>query len=119
VSERGSASVLAVAVSTLILLLGLMVVSAAGLVSAASGSRTAAEAAALAAVSPAVSDPITAARNVAALNNATLVTCRCPRPGSPPPFVAHVRVETVVAVPFFGELVLPAEASAEFVPDGW
>lgn len=118
-SERGSASILAVAVSTLVLLLGLSVVTAGGLVSAAFGVRTAAEAAALAAVSPVVTDPIAAARKVAALNNASLVMCRCPRPGSPPPWIAHVRVEKVLAVPFFGDLILPAAASAEFVPDGW
>lgn len=118
-TERGSASILAVAVSTLVLLLGLSVVTAGGLVSAAFGAQTAAEAAALAAVSPAVTDPITAARNVAALNSASLVTCRCPRPGSPPPWIAHVRVEKVVAIPFFGALIVPAVASAEFMPDGW
>ena len=118
-TERGSASILAVAVSTLVLLLGLSVVAAGGLVSAAFSAQTAAEAAALAAVSPAVTDPIAAARNVAALNSASLVSCRCPRPGSPPPWVAHVRVEKVVAVPFFGDLIVQATASAEFMPDGW
>jgi hypothetical protein len=28
-------------------------------------------------------------------------------------------VQTVVDVPFFGEIVLPAESSAEYVPEGW
>ncbi len=118
-TERGSASILAAAVSTLVLLVGLAVVTAGGLVAGALGAQVAAEAAALAAVSPAVTDPMRAASEVAALNNASLVTCRCPRPGSPPPWIAHVRVEKVLAVPFFGELILPATASAEFAPDGW
>jgi DNA topoisomerase-1 len=118
-TERGSASVLGTAISAVILLLGLMVVTAAGVVSAAFHARTAAEAAALAAVSPVVRDPLAAARGVAALNRAALVSCRCPPPGATPPVTAHVRVQTVVDVPFFGEIVLPAESSAEYVPEGW
>lgn len=117
--ERGSASLLGAAISVMILLVGLMVVTAAGVVSAAFHARTAAEAAALAAVSPVVRDPVAAARGVAALNRATLVTCECPASGSEPPVRSRVVVQTVVAVPFFGELRIPAESSAEFVPDGW
>lgn len=115
--ERGSASLLGAAISVVILLLGLMVVTAAGVVSAGFAARTAAEAAALAAVSPVVRDPVGAARGVAALNRATLVACRCPSPGATPPVTAHVLVETVVDVPFFGELRLSAESSAEYVLD--
>jgi secretion/DNA translocation related TadE-like protein len=118
-TERGSASVLGTAISAVILLLGLMVVTVAGVVSAAFHARTAAEAAALAAVSPVVRDPVAAARGVAALNRATLVSCRCPSPGTPPPVTAHVHVQTVVDIPFFGELTIPAESAAEYVPDGW
>lgn len=118
-SERGSMSVLAAAISALILLLGLITVTVAGVVSAAFAAQTAAEAAALAAVSPLVPDPVAAARGVAALNRAVLVECRCPPPGASPPVVAHVLVHTVVRVPFYGELVLPAESSAEYVPAGW
>jgi len=119
VTDRGSASLLAAAISVMILLLGLMVVTAAGVVSAGFAARTAAEAAALAAVSPVVRDPVAAARGVAALNRAALIECRCPAAGAEPPTAAHVLVETVVDVPFFGELRLSAESSAEYVPDGW
>jgi hypothetical protein len=118
-TERGSASVLGTAIAGLILVLGMMVVTAAGVVSAAFHARTAAEAAALAAVSPVVRDPEGAARGVAALNRATLVACRCPSPGSQPPLISWVRVQTVVRVPFFGELTLPAESSAEYRPNAW
>lgn len=117
--ERGSASILGAAISAIILVLGLTVVTVAGIVSAAFAARTAAEAAALAAVSPVVPDPLAAARGVAALNRAELVECRCPESGAPPPVHAHVVVQTVVDVPFFGELTLPAESSAEYVPEGW
>jgi hypothetical protein len=119
VNEQGSASVLGAAISVVILILGLTVVTVAGIVSAAFAARTAAEAAALAAVSPVVADPLAAARGVAALNRAVLVECRCPVAGAPPPVRAHVVVHTVVDVPFFGELTLPAESSAEYVPEGW
>lgn len=118
-TERGSASILGAAISAVILVLGLTVVTVAGIVAAAFGARTAAEAAALAAVSPAVQDPVAAARGVAALNRAVLVECRCPAAGDPPPVRAHVVVQTVIDVPFFGELTLPAESSAEYVPEGW
>ena len=118
-TERGSASLLGAAISGVILLVGLMVVTAAGVVSAAFHAQTAADAAALAAVSPAVWDPVGAARGVAALNRATLVVCECPRPGAPAPRRARVVVQTVVDVPFFGELTLPAESLAEYVVDHW
>lgn len=117
--ERGSASILGAAISAVILVLGLTVVTVAGIVSAALAARTAAEAAALAAVSPVVPDPQAAARGVAALNRAVLVSCACPPAGAQPPVRAHVVVETVVDVPFFGELTIPAESSAEYVPEGW
>ena len=117
--ERGSASILGAAISAIILVLGLTVVTVVGIVAAAFAARTAAEAAALAAVSPVVADPLAAARGVAALNRAVLVECRCPPPGAPPPVRAHVVVQTVIDVPFFGELRLPAESSAEYVPEGW
>lgn len=118
-TEKGSASILGAAISALILLLGLMVVTVAGVVSAAFHARTAAEAAALAAVSPVVQDPVAAARGVAALNRATLTSCRCPRPGAVPPLRAHVTVETVVDVPFFGRMTFPADSSAEYAPAAW
>lgn len=122
-SERGSATLLGAAIAGLILLVGMMAVTAAGVMSAAFHARTAAEAAALAAVSPVVRDPIAAARGVAAINRARLVHCACPRSGGAPPVVARVWVETEVDVPFFGTLVIPAEAAAEYAVEardaGW
>ena len=116
--ERGSASLLGAAIAAVILLVGMMAVTAAGVMSAAYHARTAAEAAALAAVSPVVRDPVAAARGVAALNLARLVHCSCPPPGAPPPTRSRVWVETEVDVPFFGTLVIPAEAAAEYSVEG-
>jgi secretion/DNA translocation related TadE-like protein len=117
VTERGSASLLAAALSAVILLLGLMMVTVIGVVSAAVHASTAADAAALAAVSPVAESPEAAARGVAALNGARLVSCRCPVAPFTGPVSAHVVVETVVRVPFFGPIRIPAQSRAEFVPD--
>lgn len=116
--ERGSATVLGTALAAVILLLGLMVTTGVGIIAAGMGARTAADAAALAAVSPVVRDPVAAARGVAALNNARLVRCECPAPGSHPPLHSRVLVETTIDVPFFGEISFSGESSAEYVPDG-
>ncbi|MDX1449121.1 MAG: hypothetical protein R3246_08680 [Acidimicrobiia bacterium] len=113
-SERGSATLLGSAIAAVILLLGLMVTTAVGVVAAGVGARTAADAAALAAVSPVVRDPEATARGVAALNRARLVRCDCPAPGSAPPLKARVLVETTIQVPFFGEIRFAAESSAEY-----
>lgn len=115
-NERGSVTVLAIAISAVILVVGLMMVTVAGVVSAAFHARTAAEAAALAAVSPVVDDPRAAARGVAALNGARLVRCECPGRVRTGRVHAHVWVETVIRTPFFGTLTLPADAQAEYVP---
>ncbi|HSJ26777.1 MAG TPA: hypothetical protein VLB67_01105 [Acidimicrobiia bacterium] len=117
--ERGSASLVAAVITGIVLVAGMTVMTIAGIVSAGLHARAAADAAALAAVSPVVTDHVAAARGVAALNRATLVECRCPATGSSPPFVAHVRVETRVRLPLFGSLTLPAEASAEYSPAAW
>lgn len=116
-TERGSATVLGTALAALILLLGLMVTTGVGIIAAGMGARTAADAAALAAVSPVVRDPGAAARGVAALNNARLVRCECPAPGSHPPLRSRVLVETTIDVPFFGEITFSGESSAEYIPD--
>jgi len=117
VRERGSASLLGTALAAVILLLGLMVTTGVGIIAAGMGARTAADAAALAAVSPVVRDPVAAARGVAALNNARLIRCECPAPGTPPPLRSRVLVETTIEVPFFGQVSFSGESSAEYVPD--
>lgn len=116
-TERGSATVLGTALAAVILLLGLMVTTGVGIVAAGMGAKTAADAAALAAVSPVVRDPLAAARGVAALNRARLVRCRCPAPGSSPPLRSWVLVETTIEVPFFGEISFSGESAAEYVED--
>jgi hypothetical protein len=118
-TERGSASLVAAVIAGIVLVSGMVLMTIAGVVSAAFHARAAADAAALAAVSPVVADHVAAARGVAALNRATLVECRCPPVGSLPPFVAHVRVETRVRLPLFGSIAIPAAASAEYSPAAW
>lgn len=117
--ERGSATVLGTALAAIILLIGLMVMTGVGIIAAGMGARTAADAAALAAVSPVVRDPLAAARGVAALNNARLLRCDCPAPGAEPPLRSRVLVETTIEVPFFGEIRFTGESTAEYVADAW
>lgn len=118
-TERGSATILGTALAAVILLIGLMVTTGVGIVAAGIGARSAADAAALAAVSPVVPDPLAAARGVAALNRARLVRCDCPSPGAEPPLRSWVVVETTIDVPFFGEIVFSGESSAEYAPGAW
>ena len=118
--ERGSASVLLVGLLPIILIVGLAVIEAAGLVGSRVQAQTAADAAALAAAAatfPALGeDPHAEALRFAEANGAELVSCRCPMDPSAEPRVVRVTMSMVHHTRFFGEVVLRAGASAEFIP---
>ena len=123
-SDSGGVSVLMVALVALLAVVGIGVTSVGGLLAAREQAFSAAEAAALAAAvatyPPAASEnPARLARDYAAANGASLVTCRCTVDGT-----MKVRTVTVVAavtsdVPLFGELAVKGAARAEFDPRAW
>lgn len=85
---------------------------------------TAAEAAALAAAvatyPPAGGgEPVSAAREMAEANRATLVSCRCPIDPSLDPRVVEVETTVMLDVPVFGPLTVTRRARAEFDPGLW
>ena len=106
-TERGSASVLSSALVGLVLVVGVGAVSAAGAVVAKAAVDGAADAAALAAVSPVVDDPCGAAAMVARRHGVALVACDARGARS------HVVVERAVDVPFLGPIVVRGQAAAE------
>lgn len=114
-SQRGSATVLAVAVIGVVLGVGVTLASVLVVVSVRVETETAADAAALAAVSAAIEGraPGPAAASVAAANGARLLRCRCPR-FTGESFVATVLVVRDVRMPFLGARDIRVERSAEF-----
>lgn len=106
-TDRGSASLLAGALIAVVVMGSLVVFGAMGLVVAAAGAQAAADAAALAAVSPVVVDACDTARRVASMNGARVVACGAD--GSR----ATVVVTVEVAVPFLGPVVVERRADAE------
>ncbi|MFO7299776.1 MAG: hypothetical protein DIU67_006250 [Actinomycetes bacterium] len=122
--ERGSASVLMVALAGLLALL-LVASSAVGMALAArEQAMTAAEAAALAAAAatlPATgwgSPPVVAAR-AATANGARLVSCDCRVDASLRRRTVTVRTAVEVTVPVFGRMTVRGAARAEFDPVAW
>lgn len=120
--QRGSASLLVLAVGAFAVVLGLLVVDVATFVHARGRAQAAADAAALAAAPVtfrpygAAGSPAAEAAWFAAANKATLVECRCPVDSSFNP--RTVAVEVMVAVE---PLLLPASrvratSRAEFEP---
>lgn len=104
-NERGSASILGAGIVGVVVWLGVAMVAAAGGMVAKAQTQAAADAAALAAASPA--GHCGSASRVAGMNGARLSECRLL--GS----TARVMVERVIQVPVFGQLTVRASASAE------
>lgn len=83
-------------------------------------SEAAALAAAVATYPPAGGgDPVSAARDIATVNGARLVSCQCPVDASLRPRVVEVATEVTVRVPLFGTLSVGRSARAEFDPGLW
>ena len=123
-SERGSITVVVMAVAGL---LASLTVGAAGVAMAYTAreqASTAAEAAALAAAvatypgtgRPA---PSSEARRAAAANGARLDSCRCPVDPSLSARTVTVRASVEVVVPIFGTIRVMGAARAEFDPLAW
>ena len=121
-SERGAGSVLVVAVTALIIFVGLAALGAAQVVTARARATTAADAAALAAA-PATfpplaggTSPIMEARRVAESNGARLISCLCFRVATFEPRRVEVTVVFPVDLPMLGRRWVEASSAAEFVP---
>ncbi|HEX6947648.1 MAG TPA: Rv3654c family TadE-like protein [Acidimicrobiia bacterium] len=123
-TERGSATVLAMAIAGLLAVCVVGVTAVAMALTARERAFTAAEAAALAAAVASYpgtgrDSPALEAGRVAAANGARLIGCICPVEGS---FGARtVTVETMVetVLPIFGRLRIRGAARAEFDPAAW
>jgi hypothetical protein len=64
-------------------------------------------------------DPVTAARRAAELNDAALVTCRCPRDNSLDARTVEVEAAVKIRVPIFGDVTVRSVSRAEFDPMRW
>ena len=118
-TQRGSATVFAVAVSTVVIALGVAGIVVLGLVGVRIQVQTAADAAALAAAVATYEDSAAAlveARRFARANGADLELCRCPEDSRPVTRSVDVVVVTVVEVPLVGAVGIRAGSSAQFDP---
>lgn len=121
-SERGSVSIVVLAVIAVTMVLGVMLSAVGQYLSAVSRAQSAADAAALAAAPVTFGafggegSPHQEAARFAAANGAALVRCRCPIDRSWDP--RTVEVETAIAVDLLvlGKRTARAVARAEFVP---
>jgi secretion/DNA translocation related TadE-like protein len=86
-AEQGGATLVGLALSGLVLMTGVVAVNVGALVGARAAVQTAADMAALAALTPGQRDPPYRAAEIAAANGAELVVCAC----SPVQAVVHVR----------------------------
>lgn len=113
--QRGSATVLGIAIIGLIVMTGMAIAAVLGAVAARIETETAADAAALAAVAAAVDGrgPQAAAASAADANGAQLVHCRCPA-FSGGTFSASVLVARDIRMPLLGERRIVIQRSAEF-----
>lgn len=122
IRERGSATILALALVLLVLATGLAVLAAVQLVTARVRAVAAADAAALAAAPatfPALSNdstPDQLAAELAEANGARLLRCLCPVVESFDPRDVEVEVEIVTRIPVVGEVEVRAVSRAEYVP---
>lgn len=105
-------------------LLGVAVAAIGMLYAARAQATNAADAAALAAAvssyplaSP--TDPVTAARHAAELNDAVLVSCRCARDASLAVRTVEVATAMEIEVPVFGSVTVQGVSRAEFDPLRW
>jgi len=120
--QRGSATILLLAVAGLVLMLTIGVADVglafAGRLQAAAAADAAALAAAPVTFRPfgAAGTPTAEARRFADANGATLVACRCPIDRSWQPRVVEVVVERRVALLGIGTVSVRASSRAEFSP---
>jgi len=117
-SERGGATIVAMAISSLLVLVAVGLVGA-GLVLAAHFQVTAAADAAALAAAPLTflpGDPQWEAARYASANGADLVRCVCPEDTSFRVRVVRVEVVDVVQIPVFGSVTVRARSAAEFDP---
>jgi secretion/DNA translocation related TadE-like protein len=120
--QRGSATVLLLAVAGLVLVLGIGVadigLAFAGRLQAAAAADAAALAAAPVTFRPfgASGSPAEEASRFAAANGATLISCRCPIDRSWRPRVVEVAVERRVELLGIGAVTVRALSRAEFSP---
>ena len=119
--ERGSATVLALALMLVIVAVGLAVVAAAQIVAARTRAVLAADAAALAAAPmtfPPIAEqsPLAAASELAAANGAVIVGCLCTTVDNFDPRTVEVEVQVATRVVLVGEVIVRAISRAEFAP---
>ncbi len=123
-ADHGSASVMIIGLVGLLGVLAVATAALGGLFAARAQSDTAADAAALAAAvatyPPASSArPADAARRVAGMNSAQLVSCECATDASVGARTVTVVVGVPVDVPILGSFIVKAVARAEFDPRRW
>jgi hypothetical protein len=116
VAMSGAAAVVAV-LSVAVAAIGMLYAARAQVTNAADA---AALAAAVSTYPPAsATEPVTAARNAAELNDAMLLNCRCPRDGSLAARTVEVVTAVEVEVPVFGAVTVRGISRAEFDPLRW
>ncbi|HKZ19078.1 MAG TPA: Rv3654c family TadE-like protein [Acidimicrobiia bacterium] len=122
IGERGSASILALALVLSVSAIGLAVLAAAQLVTARVRAVNAADAAALAAAPatfPALAvgeTPSAVAAEMAEANGAHLLRCLCPVVRSFDPRDVEVEVAVATRIAIVGEVQVRAVSRAEYVP---
>ena len=120
--ETGSATLLAIALCAITVVLGLLVADLAGFAAARAKAQAAADAAALAAAPitfrpfGAAGDPHAEAARFAAANGAELVECTCQRDFTWRLRSVAVRVEIAVSMFLLGDVVAGAVSHADFDP---
>lgn len=121
-NDRGTVTLVMLAVGGLVMLLMTALVAVAGIQSARLRATTAADAAALAAAPVtflpfgASGTPAQEAGRFAGLNGGVMLSCRCPIDRSFAGRSVEVRVRTSVAAPLLGFVTVEAVGRAEFVP---
>lgn len=121
-NERGSATILALALILIIIATGLALLAATQLVTARTRAVIAADAAALAAA-PATFPPLANGQSPAAVaaelamaNGARLLACRCPTVESFEPRTVEVELAVSTRVALVGIVAVRASSRAEYVP---
>lgn len=123
-ADRGSATVLTLAISGLVVVLTAAVAQLGVLVAARGQASTAADAAALAAAvatypAAGTRTPRAAAAVAARANGAVVETCRCPVDARLRTRSVEVVASVDVDVSLFGDLTVRSAARAEFDPRAW
>jgi Flp pilus assembly protein TadG len=124
ISDRGASALPMMMVAGVVVAVGVASTSVglllAGREQVSIASEAAALAAAVATYPPAGGgDPISAAREIAAANGATLVSCSCSVDPTLRPRTVEVETSSLVDVPLFGRLEVGRKARAEFDPGLW